>query len=292
MFKRLKITIFSILCAILSLSLVFTSVINVDAAKKVKMPTKMTDYEMNDEGNWVKRRYTTYTYNKKGDCTKTKRTFYYKDGTTDNATIKLKYTYKKGKKTKVVAIGPLEERTFTYDKKERISKIHSYVEESREEGDIDIFTYDSKGYVKSIKKTSDYFYYPYYEQIWTYNTIISGSTVTITFNGNDFFGDPEGPEVMTFKSSLLVKKQNTPNNYIEEYTYTKAKKGSTKGLITTKYCTRTYKDGSVKQYKTTYSYGKKKSTKTKYYKVINEDVRVVVSNLRYCLWYDYKNDYK
>ncbi|MBO6047967.1 MAG: hypothetical protein J6P61_09540, partial [Erysipelotrichaceae bacterium] len=92
MFKRLKIAAFSMLCAILSIALIFTSVAPVEAAKKVKMPTKVTEYELN-EGKWVKRRYITYTYNSKGDCIKTSCTFYDTDGIKDHkATIKLKYT--------------------------------------------------------------------------------------------------------------------------------------------------------------------------------------------------------
>lgn len=278
-----------ILSILLSFAMVLSLTIGqVEAAKKVKMPTKMTEYEMNDEGKWIKRRYTTYTYNKKGDCTKTKRTFYDEDGTKDYAaTITLKYTYKKGKKTKVAVKNTTyykvnnEKYTFTYDKKQRISKIQSFDEDSKSKGDIDVFTYDSQGYVKTIKKTTDNDEFTDREQIWTYDTVINGSTVTITFNGRDFYGDPRGPEITTLKSNLVEKVQNDYYDYIEEYSYTIATKGTAKGLVTTKYCKKTGDDGTVDNYKTTYSYGKKKSTKTKYYKVINNDIRVVVSHLGY-----------
>ena len=271
-----------VLSIILSFALILSLTIGqVDAAKKVKMPTKVTEYEMSS-GEWYKIRTTTYTYNKKGDCTKTTRTFYEYDGEVySSATIKLKYTYKKGKKIKVVATGPYEKHIFTYDKKQRISKIQAFDEDSGAKGDISIFTYDSKGYLKTIDRTTDNTEYTDRKQTWTYNTVISGSKVTIAFNGRDFYGEAEGPEDRILKNGLLVKKLNYCNDIISEYTYTIAKKGSAKGLVTTRYCTQTDNEGDITRYKTTYKYGKRKSTKTKYYKILNKDERVVVSHLYY-----------
>ena len=287
MFKRLKPVTFSILCAILSMALVFTLIVKSDAATKLKMPTTIDVYKKNDEGNWVIYQTTTYTYSKKVDCTKTTRTRYDEEGKKkDTSTISLKYKYKKGKKVSATGKNTDKKRKyehyeFKYDKSQRLSQIKSWHEDGY---DLDKPHYDANGYISYIDKytSNNEYYLENSNQTWTYDTILNGSTASsITVNGKDFDGYDISTRITHYDAKGLKTSYERKNSYKETYTY--VMKNS---LVVIRFTTVTFKNGSTEEYLTTYTYGSKTATTTKWYKMINEDERLVVHNLSYSSLYD------
>ncbi len=275
---RVKRSALFILCitVVMSFSLVFPTQ-QANAAKKMKLPEKAITYSQ-FEGVWSKGSVTTFKYNKSGQVTKIVCKRYNDDGTI-YYTFKLKLKYKKTKKKTTVTAAPygtcdnVATYKFTINKKGRLTK----AVETYEDGVMTkTYTYNKKGFLTKEKVTDTNYEYYVHKGTSTYKTAYYSGKKVKSIQKKEILLMDSYPGELSYYTSIMKFHKNglLYSNNLEKYKYDKTKKG----YVKTKY-TDVAGDGYEWHYKTVYTYGKKKATKAKLYKMLNHDDRVILSHV-------------
>ena len=260
-----------LLLGIVVIAVSFSSAASHAAAKSKKLPTVVTTQEKIN-GKWKTLVTIKYKYNKHSDPVR----ITYNIPGDGSYTVKLKHKYKKGIKTKTTATSPvIGTNTFRYNKAGQLTKI-------TEAGSKDAWTfhYDKKGFLRSRKWRDSY-----------------GDTYLISFRTKLKKGKPvktvikDPEELYRYTSSMLPLGPGTRRyngkGLIKSVTFDgfthKVSYKITKGLVRE----RTVIADNGETLRTKYKYGKAKAKAKKYYKVINNDERIIVSNIEVMFLGDY-----
>ena len=232
-------------------------------SKKMKMPTKLTYYRL-DNGKWVKEYTETYKYNKRGDLIKA-------TDSRGDGPFSIKYKYKKKKKVSGNGKGKYLRTTYKFNKKGQLVSVKMH---DLEEGTNSTYTYNYNkgGYLTAVRWTDDNGEYIRHSGVYNYTTTFAvGGKVTIAASGKDCDDIDRSYTWTLDKKGLLTKIDNDGNISTFAYLW----KGK---YVKQRIKTVTNDDGSTDKYRIDYKYGKRKAAASRYYKYINNDPRTLVGN--------------
>ena len=232
-------------------------------SKKMKMPTKLTYYRL-DNGKWVKEYTETYKYNKRGDLIKA-------TDSRGDGPFSIKYKYKKKKKVSGNGKGKYLRTTYKFNKKGPLVSVKMH---DLEEGTNSTYTYNYNkgGYLTAVRWTDDNGEYIRHSGVYNYTTTFAvGGKVTIAASGKDY-DDIDRSYTWTLDKKGLLTKADKEGD-ISTFTYLWKGKYVKQRLETLKHY-----DGTVDKYRIDYKYGKRKASASRYYKYINNDPRTLVGN--------------
>lgn len=253
--KALAIALCTVLAVVFSAAVTGSQV---HAKTRYRLPKKIVEYYWADEGlKWIMNK-DTFKYNKKGDLIKKVHAFYEENQVAEKHTYILKHKYKKGKKVKTTITRDGEKyAVITYDKKGRISKVSvDYDNWVRK------YKYGKKGYLAAIKESSDYD-----SGTITFKTKLKkgkAKLIKVHYPAGD--GDEIFENRYYGSTGLLTKQERPLDDICLNYKY-KKKNGLVKKMVLS--------EGDEVSSWFVYTYGKKKISKTRYARVINNDERTL-----------------